>query len=172
MAIPVKNKVGPEMKNGFELLFQMSNPRKPDKIQTDAGKEFLNKELLKFLKSHGVQHFVSHSDKIAAVVERFKRTLKTKIWTYFTEKQTNIYLNIDRLQDFVKSYHHSIHRRIGMRPSDGREEDQDRISAKLYGNNLDRPRKPSLVGKIARISKIKGLFEKGYVATGMKSIST
>ena len=47
-AIPVKNKGGPEMKNAFELLFQMSNPRTPDKLQTDAGKEFLNKDVQKF----------------------------------------------------------------------------------------------------------------------------
>ena len=47
-AIPVKNKGGPEMKNAFEILFQMSNPRKPDKLHTDAGKEFLNKDVQKF----------------------------------------------------------------------------------------------------------------------------
>ena len=50
-----------------------------------------------------------------------------------------------------------------MRPTDIREEDQDRIWARLYGTNLHRPRKPSVVGKIARIRKIKGLFEKGYL---------
>ena len=52
-AIPVKNNGGPEMKKAFELLFQMSNPRKPCKLQTDAGKEFLNKDVQKFLKSRG-----------------------------------------------------------------------------------------------------------------------
>ena len=75
----------------------MSNPRKPDKLQTYAGKEFPNKDVEKFLKSHGVVHFVSHSDKKAAVVERFNMTLKTKIWTYFTAKQTIIYN--DKFQD-------------------------------------------------------------------------
>ena len=145
-AIPVKNKGGLEIKNAFELLFQMSNPRKPDKLQTDAGKEFLN-------KAHRVLLFVSHRDKKAAVVERFNRTLKK--WTYFTAKQTTIY--IDKLLDFVKSYNHSVDRMIGMRPSDVREEDQDRIWPNLYGNNLTRPRTPSVVGKMARISIIKGL---------------
>ena len=41
MAISFKNKDGPEMKNAFEILFLMSNPRKPDKLKPDAGKEFL-----------------------------------------------------------------------------------------------------------------------------------
>ena len=154
-AILVKTKGGPEIKNAFELLFQMSNPRKPDKLQTDAGKEFLNKDVQKFLKSHGVLHFVSQSLKKAPVLERFNITLKTKIWTYFTAKQTNIY--IDKLQVFVKSYNHSVHRMIDMRPADVTAEDHDRIWARLDGNNLHRPRRPSVVGKIARIRKNKGI---------------
>ena len=60
----------------------------------------------------------------------------------------------------------------GMRPSELREKNQDRIMAKLYGNNLHRPVKPSVVGKIARIIKIKGLFEKPICQTGVKSICT
>ena len=44
-AILVKNKGGPEMKNAFEPLFQMSIHPKPDKIQTKAGKEFINKDV-------------------------------------------------------------------------------------------------------------------------------
>ena len=100
-AIPVKIKGGPEMENCFEQLFKISNPRKPGKLKRGAGKEFLNKDLQIFLKSKAVHHFVSHSDKKAAVVERFNRTLKTKIWT-FSAKQTNI--DIDKLENFVKSY--------------------------------------------------------------------
>ena len=75
-AILVKNKGVPEMKNAFELLFQMSNPRKPDKLQTDAAKEFLNKDGQQFFKSHAVLHFVSHIVQKAAVVEIFNSTLK------------------------------------------------------------------------------------------------
>ena len=92
------------MINAFELLFQMSNRRKHYKLQTEAGKEFLKKYVHKCLKSHGFLDFDSHRAKIAAIVEGFNRTLKRKIWTYFTAKQTNIY--IDKLQNFVKLYHH------------------------------------------------------------------
>ena len=52
---------------------------------------------------------------------------------------------------------------IGIRPCDVREHDQDQIWAKLSGNNFHRPRKTSLVGKMARISTINGYFEKGYL---------
>ena len=52
---------------------------------------------------------------------------------------------------------------IGMRPYDVIEEDQDRVWARLYGKNLHRPTMSSVVGKIVRIGKIEGLFDKGYM---------
>ena len=58
-AVPVKNKGGPEMKNAFEHVFKISFPPKPEKLQTDAGKEFLNKDVQNFLKSKAVHPFVS-----------------------------------------------------------------------------------------------------------------
>ena len=54
-AIPVKKKGGPEMKNAFELLFQISNLRKPDKLQTDARRNFsirIYKNLYSFMGSY------------------------------------------------------------------------------------------------------------------------
>ena len=39
-AIPVKNKRGPEMKNPFEQLFRMSNPRKPENYKRMQEKNF------------------------------------------------------------------------------------------------------------------------------------
>ena len=41
--IPVKSKSGSDILNGFRQLLKISKPRKPEKLQTDAGKEFLNK---------------------------------------------------------------------------------------------------------------------------------
>ena len=161
-AIPVKNKGSKEMFAAFKTLFQKSDPRVPKKLQTDAGKEFLNSEVQNYLKSKGVAHFVSHSDKKAAVVERFNRTLKTHIWTYFTAQRTNNY--IDKLEDFVKSYNNSYHRSIKMKPSEVTKKDQDQIFLNLYGKNLNNIKKAQdLRGHKVRVSKVKGIFEKGYM---------
>ena len=46
-----------------------------------------------------------------------------------------------------------------------KEMDEDRNRATLYGHNLHRRRKVSLVGKIARLSKIMGLFGNVYMPT-------
>ena len=159
--IPVKNKGSKEMLGAFKDLFTKSHPRIPKKIQTDAGKEFLNGDVQKYLKDKGILHFYSNSDQKAAVVERFNRTLKTRIWTYFTAKQTNKY--IDNLNDFVQSYNNSYHRSIGMKPVDVRKSDQDRIWNRLYGNNISAQSRKVAIGQKVRISKVKGVFEKGYV---------
>ena len=159
--IPVKNKGSKEMLAAFKDLFTKSHPRIPKKIQTDAGKEFLNGDVQKYLKDKGILHFYSNSDQKAAVVERFNRTLKTRIWTYFTAKQTNKY--IDNLNDFVQSYNNSYHRSIGMKPVDVRKSDQDRIWNRLYGNNISAQSRKVAIGQKVRISKVKGVFEKGYV---------
>ena len=164
LAIPVKSKSGPEILKAFQRLLRIAKPRKPVKLQTDAGKEFLNKHLQEFFKSKGILHFCSHSDKKAAVVERFNRTLKTRIWSYFTAQQTNKY--IVKLEDFVNSYNHSFHRSIGMEPSKVCAKDEDKIWLKLYGSktvNTPLKRKRPLDGKKVRISKVKDLFHKGYL---------
>ena len=161
-AIPVKTKGSKEMLEGFQTLFQKSDPRLPKKLQTDAGKEFLNSEVQNYLKSKGVHHFVSHSDKKAAVVERFNRTLKTRIWTYFTAQQTYNY--IDKLDDFVNAYNNSYHRSIKMKPAEVSKKDEDKIFLTLYGDHLGSSSKtPKLQGSKVRISNVKGIFEKGYM---------
>ena len=166
-AIPVKNKGSKEMLEAFKNLLVKSKPRKPKKLQTDAGKEFLNSEVQKFLKSEGIHHFVSHSDQKAAVVERFNRTLKSRIWTYFTAKQTNRY--VDKLDDFVNSYNNSFHRSIKMKPSEVSPKDEDKIWLTLYGKKQSSrlkqgsDLKPPRIGEKVRINKVKGIFQKGYI---------
>ena len=45
------------------------------------------------------------------MVERFNHTLKTRMWKYFAEKNTRVYIDI--LQDIVHGYNNSYHRSIG-----------------------------------------------------------
>jgi len=91
-AIPLKSKTSENVKNAFIYIFQTG--RKPYKLQTDAGTEFINKEVQKFLKSVGVDFFTTNSEMKASVVERFNRTLKERMWRYFTFKNTHKYIDI------------------------------------------------------------------------------
>ena len=56
-----------------------------------------------------------NEDTKASIIERFNRSLKTRMWRYFTKNQTLRYLDV--LQDFVRSYNDTYHRSIGMAPS-------------------------------------------------------
>ena len=51
----------------------------------------------------------------ASVVERFNRTIKARMWCYFTENNTLTYTDI--LPSLVDAYNHSYHRSIGMTPA-------------------------------------------------------
>ena len=79
-AIPVKKKDAKSMLVGFDQLFDLAKPRKPIRLQTDKGKEFLNKDVQNKLAKFGVKHFVTENDTKASMVERFNRTLKTKMF--------------------------------------------------------------------------------------------
>ena len=159
--IPVKDKGAKSMLAAMKQLLQIAAPRKPARLQTDKGNEFLCKPVQTFLRERNIHHFASNSDKKAAVVERFNRTLKTRIWTYFTAKATHRY--VDKLQNFVSSYNKSYHRSIGMAPASVRREHESKIWIRLYGDGSTKQKHDSLkTGQSVRISRWKGDFEKGY----------
>jgi len=160
-AIPIKNKSGKEMLSAFKNLFHLAHPRKPERLQTDAGKEFLNKDVQGYLKQEGVHHFVSNSDQKAAVVERFNRTLKSRMWTYFTAHQTHHYLDI--LPKLLDSYNNTYHRSIGRAPNKVRKQDENEIWVRLYGDGSKGRPSEEKKNQMVRVSKVKGAFDKGYV---------
>ena len=163
--VPVKGKDAKHMLSAMRALFRRAHPRKPQRLQTDKGKEFFNQDVGAFLKQQKVKHFASQSDQKAAVVERFNRTIKGKIWKYFTANATKRY--IDVLQDFVGSYNNTVHRSIGMKPVDVRDAESElRAWKRLFYNASSRPssrRSRVADDALVRVSKWKGDFEKGYV---------
>jgi hypothetical protein len=71
----------------------------------------------KFLKENNVHFFTTYNDETkASIVERFNRPLKTKMWKYFTHRETLTY--VDVLPDMVASYNHTVHRTIGIPPAE------------------------------------------------------
>jgi transposase InsO family protein len=99
--VPLKNKTGKTLKEAFQVIFKSG--RQPIRLQTDKGTEFTNRVFQKFLKENDVHFFTTYNEETkASIVERFNRTLKTKMWKYFTHRETIIY--IDVLSEMVESY--------------------------------------------------------------------
>jgi len=157
---PIKNKSGIEVTNAFKLIFKEAIP---EKIQFDQGTEFYNKNLKKLLSDNDVEYFSTHSEKKASVVERFNKTLKTRMYKYFTANNT--YKYIDVLDDLVKGYNNSKHSSINMKPINARkEENSELVWNNLYGafvtHDFGSPK--FKVNQTVRISKYRKTFDKGY----------
>ena len=75
-AVPIRSKSSTEMIRGLEKIRRQASPRRPLRVQTDQGKEFLNKKVQAWFKQQGWHHFYAYGDSKASVVERWHRTLK------------------------------------------------------------------------------------------------
>ena len=126
--VPLKNKSGETLVNGFHSILDLG--RSPEKLQTDKGTEFLNRNFQSFLKEKNIHFFATNSELKASVVERVNRTLKTRTWKYFTAKNTRVYIDI--LQDIVHAYNNSYHRSIGQAPSSVSLLNVGQVGRKLY----------------------------------------
>ena len=157
--IPLKTKSSNSIINAFMLLFK---DRIPKKLWTDSGKEFLNKEFKQFLTSHNVDMYQTFNEGKAVVIERFNRTIKEKMWRYFTEHNTKQYIDI--LPKLVTEYNNTYHSTIKMTPSEGTK---NKIIY-IHDTHKDKPRLK--VGDRVRIYKYKKHFEKGYETNWTKEI--
>ena len=166
-AHPVRSKDAGTIRDAFRDVMRAAAPRKPPRLQTDKGKEFFNKEFDALVRRHGIQHFATESDQKAAVVERFNRTLKTRLWTYMSDRGGVRW--VDVLQDIVTAYNQSYHRSIKMKPADVQKSDENKLWARLYGDgNTELKRERIAPGSMVRISNVKGIFEKGYMPNWSK----
>lgn len=171
---PIKNKSGPTVVNAFDTILSKAHGRVPFYLQSDRGKEFVCTAFQNYLKKKGIYfRTASNPDVKAAVVERFNRTLKERIWRYFTYKNTHRYLDI--LQDLVRSYNNTVHSSIRMTPATVTIYNALNVRANIEKsweknekkkNRREGPIKPAKysVGQFVRVSRAKLLFEKGFVS--------
>ena len=101
---PIKSKDAAAVTEAFRQILKAVAPRHPNRLQTDKGKEFFNVSFAALMKRHNIQHFANESDQKAAVVERLNRTIKTRIWTYLSDRGTVCW--VDVIQKLVDAYNH------------------------------------------------------------------
>ena len=163
-SIPLKDKKGTTVLDAFKQIVKESN-RLRKKIWVDEGKEFYNKDMSGWLKENDITRYSTHGEHKSAVVERFNRTLKEIMWKRFTAENTRNWINmIDKL---LYDYNNKrIHSTIGMTPAKASlKENEINVIENTLSKTRNIPKiKPKLkVGDKVRISKIKALFEKGYL---------
>ena len=165
-AVPLKRKNAATIVEALRSIFR---DRKPLYLQTDKGKEFVAKQVQDYLKHENVKFYTSQNpDTKCSVVERFNRTLKTKMWKYFT--YANSYRYVDILQDLIHAYKNTKHSAIGMTPNQVNKRNQKQVYAFLYGGKgrygtikkADTTSADYKSGDHVRITRDKYAFEKGY----------
>lgn len=87
-ARPLKTKTGNEVATAMEDIFRKSG-RVPRRVQTDQGKEFYNPAVKRLLERYNVELFSVKSPFKSAMVERWNRTIKSKLWKLFTSRNNN-----------------------------------------------------------------------------------
>ena len=163
-AIPVKNKTSGEIIRGFTVIFS-NYKHKPVWLQCDEGKEFFNNSFKNYLEQFGIKLYHNFSDLKACVVERFNRTLLTRISKYFTLSKKNVYINV--LDKIVNSYNSSVHSTTGFAPN--KVNIFNEMDVWLHSNK-ELYNKPCKISKLKRYDRVrlckkKHIFEKGYSAS-------
>ena len=169
-AIPLKNKSGLSITNGFKTI--LSEGRKPEKLWVDRGSEFYNKTFKSLLKEYGtgktasgisetasqIELYSTYSDLKAVFIERFNRTLLHIINKPLFINGDGNWVNI--LNDAVVTYNNNIHSSINMTPVDA-SNNPDKVKYTFSFKNI----KPKLnVGDYVRNVDKRNIFSKGYTS--------
>jgi hypothetical protein len=147
---PMRTKSGEETAKSFEEILKESS-RKPEKLQTDKGTEFYNKNFKAVLKKYDIKLYSTESDNKAAIAERCIKEIKKLIYRYLTMNQTNRY--IDVLQKIFETYNKTFHSSIGMAPIDVNEKTMSTALRNLYGYLWDKDIAPLPTVKKKQIKK-------------------
>ena len=168
--VPLKSKTGVDVANALSKIFDERSDlgeRRPMKIWVDKGKEFYNKHV----KALGVQLYSTENEEKSSVVERWNRTMKEKMFKYFSANSTRKYIDI--LDEMVNNYNNTKHSSIKMTPVEASDKkNKNRVWLNLNGKATN-PIKPKFsVGDKVRITKKKTVFEKGYTPRWTEEVFT
>ena len=140
-----------------------SMEHKPSQFASDQGNEFhiRNPNIYELLvERYGMVVYTLKVPLKASMVERCIRSLKTRIERYFTENNTERWVDI--LQDVSDAMNNSVNRSIGMAPINVTLDNRKKVFKTLYGSMTPPSDCRFKIGDIVRIPLPKTLFTKGY----------
>ena len=104
-------------------------------------------------------------------MERFNRTLKNRLWRYFTMSTKQKWTHV--LQDVVKSYNNSVHRTLGRKPAEITSDVVADVREKVLSNHSQNNKESDIkVRDTVCISKVKSVSAKGYLPNLAEEIFT
>ncbi len=160
-SVPIKDKTGRSITDAFNKVVKSSG-RKPEKLWVDQGTEFYNRVFRGWLTENDIEMYSTHNEGKAVVVERFNRTIKEKMWKYFSANNTHKYTDI--LDNLMGLYNVGYHQSIKMSPKEASlKKNETEVHRNLYRDMTSSSKSAKFkVDDTVRISKKKSIFEKGY----------
>ena len=161
--LALKDKKTEGVSLAFDHIFEKIK-RKPEKLWTDKGSEFISKHFKEFLRKNNIKLYHTENEEKSSIVERWNKTMKNKMWKMFSANNNTVYW--DKLDKLVDDYNNTVHSSIEMTPTEAsKKENEKQVFANLYGDVIYlKPQKPKFsIGDKVRISKYKRkVFVKGY----------
>jgi hypothetical protein len=105
----------------------------PSKVSFDLGKEFINHDVLGYLRKNNIKYYGTVDKAKSALVERVNRTLREKLNKIMTARGSREYLSY--LPDLVFGYNLAKHSATGMAPLDIKSKDVPRVWNYLYAGD-------------------------------------
>ena len=112
---PLKNIKGIQVAKCLRNLFSTN---KPKKFTSDAGTEFLNRNVSNVLREFGIKHYITKGRTKASVAERFNLTIQRLIYQLCRYHNTNKWISDDILGKAKMIYLNRRHRTIKMTPTE------------------------------------------------------
>ena len=84
--VPLKQKTGQEVANAFSRILKERNA---SKMWVDRGREFYNKDVHKLFELHSTEN-----EEKSCVIETFNKTIKDKMFKYFSANNTREYVDV------------------------------------------------------------------------------
>ena len=170
---PLRNKTAAIVKTAFQKILKDIEPFKPKFVETDLGKEFYATIMQNFFRSKNIVHFSVSSSSKSAIIERWNRSVMSKIYRYFTAKNTKHYLNV--LPRIISSYNNRPHRSLNyLTPMQVTKKNERDVWFQQYGEYIksNKPKFKFQINEHVRISKTAKMFKKGYTQTFNPEIFT
>ena len=163
-AEPLLKKDASSVTAGFKKILERLD-FKPFLFFSDQGKEFLNSTFTGLLKKNNIRIYTSTDSSVkAAVVERFNKTLMTRVHKFLTRENTHTYIHA--LQDIIENYNNTVHSTTGIAPSHVSHKNKEEIWLKLHRTTTRKKHTtthPLKLGDSVLIPKRKKAFSKGYL---------
>jgi hypothetical protein len=164
---PVRSKSPPDMIEAFDRIWAQNDDIRPHKLGTDRGLEFQAKKMLQYFDQKQIDKRVVYSPDVhASMAERANRTIKERLYRFFSEQNTTRW--VDAIQKVVDGINASVNRTTGVAPNSVTFKNARQLHDKLYKGEDEEvvdKRKPLSIGQIVRISGERGIFDKGYLPT-------